>query len=103
MSGACRRYGAAGQSPGLYLGGEMSMNLTTRAARRGVAAAPMLAPPILVPTAALATSGRPAAPASTVAPKCTTAALTAWMPRLGSGYAGGAVYELEIFNISDRA
>jgi hypothetical protein len=81
----------------------MSMNLTTRAARRGVAAAAMIAAAILVPTAALATSGRPAAPASTVAPKCATAALSAWMPRLGSGYAGSAVYELEISNISARA
>ena len=79
------------------------MNLTTRAARRGVAAAAMIAAAILVPTAALATSGRPAAPASTVAPKCTTAALTAWMATPGSGYAGGAVYELEISNISARA
>jgi hypothetical protein len=81
----------------------MSMNLTTRAARRGVAATAMIAAAILVPTAALATSGRSAAPASTAAPKCATAALTAWMPAAGSGYAGGAVYELEISNTSARA
>lgn len=79
------------------------MNLTTRAARRGVAATAMIAAAILVPTAALATSGRSAAPAGTAAPKCATAALTAWMPAAGSGYAGGAVYELEISNISARA
>lgn len=79
------------------------MNLTTRAARRGVAATAMIAAAILVPTAALATSGRPAAPASTAAPKCATAALSAWMPGQGSGYAGGAVYELEISNTSARA
>jgi Protein of unknown function (DUF4232) len=81
----------------------MSMNLTTRAARRGVAATAMIAAAILVPTAALATSGRSAAPAGTAAPKCATAALTAWMPAAGSGYAGGAVYELEISNTSARA
>ena len=79
------------------------MNLTTRAARRGVAATAMIAAAILVPTAALATSGRSAAPAGTAAPKCATAALTAWMPAAGSGYAGGAVYELEISNTSARA
>jgi hypothetical protein len=82
----------------------MSMNLTTRAARRVVAATAMIAAAILVPTAALATSGRSAAPASTAAPKCATAALTAWMPAgPGNGYAGGAVYELEISNTSARA
>jgi Protein of unknown function (DUF4232) len=81
----------------------MSMNLTTRAARRGVAATAMIAAALLVPTAALATSGRSAAPAGTAAPKCATAALTAWMPAAGSGYAGGAVYELEISNTSARA
>jgi hypothetical protein len=81
----------------------MSMNLTTRAARRGVAATAMIAAAILVPTAALATSGRSAAPASTAAPKCATTALTAWMAAAGSGYAGGAVYELEISNTSARA
>jgi hypothetical protein len=80
------------------------MNLTTRAARRVVAATAMIAAAILVPTAALAASGRSAAPASTAAPKCATSALAAWMPAgPGSGYAGGAVYELEISNTSARA
>lgn len=80
------------------------MNLSTRAARRVVAATAMIAAAILVPTAALATSGRSAALASAAAPKCATAALTAWMPAgPGSGYAGGAVYELEISNTSARA
>jgi Protein of unknown function (DUF4232) len=64
----------------------------------------MIAAAILVPTAALATSGRSAAPASTAVPKCATSALAAWMPAgPGSGYAGGAVYELEISNTSARA
>jgi len=79
------------------------MNLTTRAARRAVAATAVIAAAILIPTAALATSGRPAAPAA-AAPKCATTALSAWMPAgPGSGYAGGAVYELEISNTSPHA
>jgi len=79
------------------------MNLTTRAARRVVAATAMIAAAIIIPTAALATTGRAAAPAA-APPKCATTALRAWMPAgPGSGYAGGAVYELEISNTSSRA
>jgi hypothetical protein len=79
------------------------MHLTTRAARRVVAATAMTAAAILIPTVALAAPGRGAAPAA-APPKCATTALTAWMPAgPGDGYAGGAGYELEISNISAQA
>jgi Protein of unknown function (DUF4232) len=79
------------------------MNVTVRAARRGVAATAVIAAAVLIPTAALGASSQATAPAA-APPKCATTALTAWMPAgPGNGYAGGTVYELEISNTSARA
>jgi hypothetical protein len=79
------------------------MNLSTRTARRAIAATAMIAAAILIPTAALAAPGRAALPAAAPPAKCATTALTGWMPAgPGDGYAGGAVYELEISNTSQH-
>jgi hypothetical protein len=78
------------------------MNLPARTARRAVAATAVIAAAILIPTAALGASSQAAAPAA-APPKCATTALTAWMAAESDGYAGGAVYELEISNTSARA
>jgi hypothetical protein len=88
------------------------MQFTTRAARRGLAAAAITCAAVLVPTAALAASGsraaaaRPATagqPAAAVAPRCATGALTVWLGIPGDGAAGSTYYQLELSNTSGKA
>ena len=86
------------------------MKPTTRAARRGLAALALTCAAIAIPTTALAASGSPAKPAvadrqaaAAVPPRCGTGALTAWLGIPGNGYAGGAVYQLELSNTSSHA
>ena len=93
------------------------MQFTTRAARRGLAAAAITCAAVLVPTAALAASGgrataaRPAVasqhaassqPAAAVAPRCAAGALTVWLGIPGNGAAGSISYQLELSNTSAR-
>src|ERR1700722_5963640 len=85
------------------------MKPTTRAARRGLAALAVTAAAVAIPTTALAASGSPAKPAAAaraaaeaIAPRCGTAALTAWLGIPGDGYAGGVVYQLELSNTSNH-
>jgi hypothetical protein len=84
------------------------MKPPTRAARRGLAALALTCAAVVIPTAALAASGSPAKPAlaaqsaAAAAPRCGTAALTAWLGIPGDGYAGGVTYQLELSNISDH-
>ena len=87
------------------------MQLTSRAARRGLAAAAITCAAVLVPTAALAASGsraaaaRPAAanrPAAAVAPRCAASALTVWLGIPGDGAAGSTYFQLELSNTSAK-
>jgi Protein of unknown function (DUF4232) len=88
------------------------MQFTTRAARRGLAAAAITCAAVLVPTAALAASGSRAAaarpvtadqPAAAVAPRCATGALTVWLAIPGDGTAGSTYFQLELSNTSGGA
>jgi len=82
------------------------MKPTTRAVRRVLAAVALTGAAVAIPTAALAASGSPASPARAArsaaadAPRCGTGALTAWLGIPGDGFAGGAVYQLELSNTS---
>ncbi len=85
------------------------MKLTTRAARRGLAALALTATAVAIPTAALAASASPAHPAqaarpaaAATPPRCGTAALTVWLGIPGDGYAGGTNYQLELSNTSNH-
>ncbi len=87
------------------------MQLTNRAARRGLAAFAITCAAVLVPTAALAAPGgraaaaRPAAgrqAAAAVAPRCATGALTVWLGIPGNGAAGSTYYQLELSNTAGK-
>jgi Protein of unknown function (DUF4232) len=81
------------------------MKLTTRAARRGLAAFAVTCAAILIPTAALAAPGGRAAVAqpATAAPGCAAGALTVWLGIPGDGAAGSTYYQLELSNTSGQA
>jgi hypothetical protein len=76
------------------------MKLSPRLLRRASATAAAVAAAVLIPAAALAAPGRPAAPAA--APGCTQSQLRTWIGLPGDGTAGTVFYELEISNVSAR-
>jgi len=80
------------------------MKLTTRPARRGLAACAVGCAAILIPTAALAAPGGRAAarPGTAAAPGCATGALTVWLGIPGDGAAGSTSYQLELSNTSGK-
>jgi hypothetical protein len=85
------------------------MNLSTRPARRALAAFAVTCAAILIPTAALAAPGGPAsgarpadASAAAAAPRCAASALQVWLGLPGDGYTGGTAYQLELSNVSGR-
>jgi len=81
------------------------MKLTTRPARRGLAAFAVTCAAILIPTAALAAPGGRAAatrPATATAPGCATGALMVWLGIPGDGAAGSTSYQLELSNTSGK-
>jgi Protein of unknown function (DUF4232) len=68
--------------------------------RRLIAGASLAAAAVLLPTAALAASGSPAAPARAAnVPFCSSAHTDVWYGLPGNGAAGSSYYELEFTNI----
>ena len=85
------------------------MKLTSKAARRTVAATAIASAAILLPGLALASSARTAAPKTTAGQttaavsKCARSQLTSWLGVPGDATAGSTFYQLEISNISGRS
>ena len=77
------------------------MNITSRMARRIIAATAATAAAIAVPAVALAAPGHTAARATpAAAPRCTSGQLRAWLGIPGEPAAGTIHYQLELSNIS---
>jgi hypothetical protein len=77
------------------------MKLTQLAARKAITAAAITGAAVLLPMAALASTGAISKPAST--PSCATSGLVVWMNTHGDGYAGGVDYTLNFTNLSGHA
>jgi hypothetical protein len=77
------------------------MNAISRLQRRALAAAVTCAA-VLMPAAALAATGHPAAPAVSAAPKCGLSDLSVWLGIPGDSAAGSTFYQLEMSNISNH-
>ncbi len=77
------------------------MNITSRVARRVIAATAATAAAILIPAVALAAPGHTAGQAAPAAsPRCTSGQLVAWLGIPADGAAGTLGYQLEVSNIS---
>ena len=77
------------------------MQLTTRGARRIIAAAAAACAAIFAPAVALAAPASPVTPASPAAvPLCQTPGLVIWLDTSGSGTLGSVFYHLEFTNLS---
>jgi hypothetical protein len=80
------------------------MTITTRLSRRVIASASVAAAAVLVPTAALAASGSPAAPAhAAAAPRCTHPNTRVWLGNPGDSALPGTYYQLQFSNVGHSA
>jgi hypothetical protein len=78
-------------------GQELTMNVTSRAARRVAGGLALAGVAALLPVGALAAPARPAMPAA--APACTGGHTQVWVGLPGDGTAGTTFYQLEFSNI----
>jgi hypothetical protein len=80
---------------------EISVKLTPRSVRRGIAATAIASAAVLLPTVALAASGGTASTAkAATAHRCFASNLTVWLGTPGDGAAGSTFYDLELSNTS---
>lgn len=79
------------------------MHIHLNSPKRLIGAAAVACVAALIPVAALAATGSPAAPAAST-PGCATSGLVIWFaPQIGGGYAGGYYYNINFTNLSGHA